>query len=148
MSEKVYRPCVVAVFIRDDGKVLACQREDNHKWQFPQGGQEEGESSKEALYREAREEIGSKDFSILKASEKTVNYDFPKSLTTPITKSFKGQEQTWFLCAFLEGASFEPDKVLTPEFIDFKWTSLSFVLDQIVSWKKEAYLEGLKSLGL
>lgn len=145
---KKYRPCIVAVFKKEDGQVLACQRSDNGAWQFPQGGLEKGETSEEALYREVREEIGTDSFRILKKTEDTFFYDFPTKLGRSLFKHYSGQEQRWFLCSFNEGHFVEKSKIITPEFVDFKWTSVSCVVGQMVSWKREAYLGGLEALGL
>jgi 8-oxo-dGTP diphosphatase len=53
---------VAVGILRDDGKVLACQRKRNAvyplKWEFPGGKVEAGESPAEALRRELREELG------------------------------------------------------------------------------------------
>lgn len=148
MNERGYRPCVLALFQRKDGLVLACQRADTRTWQFPQGGVEEGETEEQALYREMEEEIGSKDFSILKTANSHVRYDFPSKITGNMARSYCGQQQRWFLCSFNEGASFDQSKVITPEFIAFKWASPSFVIGQMISWKFEAYKQGFVELGL
>ncbi len=53
---------VVAALIEDRGKLLACQRRRGAAfellWEFPGGKQEPGESLREALARELREELG------------------------------------------------------------------------------------------
>ena len=52
----------VAVIINDKEEVLISRRsaeqDQGNKWEFPGGKVEEGESSKEALHREIREELG------------------------------------------------------------------------------------------
>ncbi len=146
--EKTYRSCVVGVFLRYDGKILVAKRSDNGAWQFPQGGIEEGETSVEALYREMEEELGVKNFSVLKKSEKIVKYDFPADLKTAIAKKYKGQEQEWFLCILSEGEEPCLERVKTLEFSQVKWESMSFVLKEIVHWKRNSYEKGLLELGL
>jgi len=53
---------VAVGILRDDGKVLACQRRRKGvyplKWEFPGGKVEAGESPADALRRELREELG------------------------------------------------------------------------------------------
>jgi len=53
---------VVAAVILSDGKILACQRHRTDafglKWEFPGGKVRPGETAKEALVRELREELG------------------------------------------------------------------------------------------
>jgi 8-oxo-dGTP diphosphatase len=51
---------VVAALIERDGQVLICQRKTGrhaHKWEFPGGKIEPGESPQQALARELREEL-------------------------------------------------------------------------------------------
>ena len=50
-------------------------------WQFPQGGIDEGESPKEALFRELKEEIGTDEVEILCECPKWIAYDFPKTIS-------------------------------------------------------------------
>ena len=53
---------VVAALIEDDGKLLVCQRKRGHRfefmWEFPGGKIEAGETPRDALIRELREELG------------------------------------------------------------------------------------------
>lgn len=53
---------VVAAVIEREGKILVCRRAagDSHpgKWEFPGGKMEPGESPRQALARELREELG------------------------------------------------------------------------------------------
>ncbi len=146
-----YRSCVVGVFRNADGKFLLGKRvgfEDSEVWQFPQGGIEEGEDPKTALYREMQEEIGNKNFTVLAESKEWIYYDFPKSLKAPIAKKYPGQKQIWFFCRYNDGE--HPDLKLASdqEFSELAWHSLEFCLEEVISWKKEAYLLGLKSLAL
>jgi len=60
MEEKITQ--VTAAILRQDGKILICQRDDSGScpllWEFPGGKQEEGESLEECLVRECQEELG------------------------------------------------------------------------------------------
>lgn len=53
---------VCGIVLRDDGKMLICQRGDGRAlagmWEFPGGKVEPGESPQQALVRELREELG------------------------------------------------------------------------------------------
>ena len=53
---------VAAVIVRDDGKLLICQRTRGQplplKWEFPGGKIEKGEKPEQALRRELEEELG------------------------------------------------------------------------------------------
>ncbi|MBC61066.1 MAG: RNA pyrophosphohydrolase [Zetaproteobacteria bacterium] len=148
MINKPYRSCILAVFINAKKKVLVGQRSDLKNWQFPQGGVDKGETEKQALFREMKEEIGSDQFSIISQAPKLVSYKFPLDLKAPITKRFIGQEQRWFLCQFDKGFSFDLKKASSPEFTALEWVDLDFVFSNIVSWKQEAYQQGLKLLQL
>lgn len=69
---------VVAAIIQDGDKILATQRgygEFKDGWEFPGGKIEEGESPKQALVREIREELDT----LIEVGEliDTVEYDYP-----------------------------------------------------------------------
>jgi 8-oxo-dGTP diphosphatase len=53
---------VAALILKDDGKILVCQRTRHQvmplKWEFPGGKIEEGEQPRDALRRELDEELG------------------------------------------------------------------------------------------
>ena len=61
-SELPVRFGAVAIIPRDDGKMLVIRRSQHvlapHKYCFPGGGIEEGETEEEAVMRELREELG------------------------------------------------------------------------------------------
>ena len=70
---------VVAAIIIDNGKVFATQRgygEFKDGWEFPGGKIEEGETAREAIVREIREELDTE----IQVEELlgTVEYDYPK----------------------------------------------------------------------
>ena len=72
---------VVAAIIIDNGKVFATQRgygEFKDGWEFPGGKIEEGETAREAIVREIREELDTE----IQVEEllDTVEYDYPKSM--------------------------------------------------------------------
>ena len=55
----MYRPNVAGLLVREDGKLLVCERSrQKGAWQFPQGGIDPGETATEAVKREVREEVG------------------------------------------------------------------------------------------
>ncbi|MCX6119892.1 MAG: RNA pyrophosphohydrolase [Proteobacteria bacterium] len=143
-----YRPCVVGVFTNAEGRVLVCERSDvAGAWQFPQGGIEPGEMALNALYREMKEELGCDDFKVICQSPLDVRYKFPENLESKIKKKWIGQSQIWFKLVFLPNCA--PDMSQADgEFQDYKWVTVEESLEHIVSWKKNAYMEGLKEIGL
>ncbi len=148
MADKPYRPCVVGVFRNQQGLLLVGRRSDLPAWQFPQGGIDSGEIPEEALYREMLEELGCDKFRILYASSHTITYDFPADLSTRVSRRYRGQRQYWFLCEFSADARPDLSKASSREFDDLGWISREEILGQIIAWKKQAYLDGLKALNL
>ena len=95
-----YRPNVAMVVINSMNKVLICRRKNTRTWQFPQGGIDNGEDIKKAMYRELSEEVGlsKDDVSLVGESKGTITYDIPKTIRSKVLGGkFKGQEQKWFL---------------------------------------------------
>lgn len=143
-----YRPCVIAVIQDDRGLILAGERADYPgSWQLPQGGIEAGEEPLNALFRELQEELGANSVTIEKKLPKRITYDFPNDLKDKMKTNYKGQAQCWFLakpnhdfCPNLEASD--------GEFRAYKWITAEVLLEGIVSWKKDAYQQGLRSLGV
>lgn len=143
-----YRKCVVAVVKNDRDLFLVGERADTtNSWQFPQGGIDGQELPRSAVIRELSEEIGCSNLTILQESAEWITYDFPSDLNVPITKKYRGQSQRWFLLSFNDGAV--PDLTKAEgEFQSLAWKPLSEILAGIVYWKRDAYRQGLHSLGL
>ena len=94
----LYRPCVLAVIVNQDNKILVGERADKPGvWQMPQGGVDAGETDEQALFRELAEEIGTSEAEVIKKLDDRISYDFPKDLPSDIIKRYKGQKQAWFL---------------------------------------------------
>jgi putative (di)nucleoside polyphosphate hydrolase len=147
-KDKPYRPCVVGVFRDATGQVLVGKRRNLDSWQFPQGGIDSGESPEEALYREILEELGNNRFRILYASSKTITYDFPVDLHSKISHKFRGQRQYWFLCEYAPNQQPNLDYASSKEFDSLRWISPLEAVTGIISWKKQAYLDGMQALGI
>ena len=86
MSKKdLYRPNVAMIIVSNNypkkKEIFIAQRNDlSDVWQFPQGGIDEGEEVKEALFREMKEEIGTKKAKIIAEYPEWISYDFPPKI--------------------------------------------------------------------
>jgi putative (di)nucleoside polyphosphate hydrolase len=135
--------------MNDKGLFLVGERFDNSgAWQFPQGGIEEGEDPEEGLMRELAEELGDGCVDIIKRAPQPVAYHFPQHVDWPIAKKYCGQQQTWFLARYRPGHGPDLEKAKDREFRQLAWKSKQEIIDGIIEWKRECYIEGLKGLGL
>ena len=145
-----YRPNVAMVVINSMNKVLICRRKNTRTWQFPQGGIDNGEDIKKAMYRELAEEVGlsKADVSLVGESEGTITYDIPKTIRSKVLGGkFKGQEQKWFLLKLKkDNSEIKLDNEAFPEFDKYEWVSFWQPLNRIVDFKREAYREALSEL--
>ena len=138
------------VVINSMNKVLICRRKNTRTWQFPQGGIDNGEDIKKAMYRELSEEVGlsKDDVSLVGESEGTITYDIPKTIRSKVLGGkFKGQEQKWFLLKLKkDNSEIKLDNEAFPEFDKYEWVSFWQPLNRIVDFKREAYREALSEL--
>ena len=145
-----YRPNVAMVVINSTNKVLICRRKNTRTWQFPQGGIDNGEDIKKAMYRELSEEVGlsKDDVSLVGESESTITYDIPKTIRSKVLGGkFKGQEQKWFLLKLnKDNCEIKLDNEDFPEFDKYEWVSFWQPLNRIVDFKREAYRKALSEL--
>ena len=147
MPSSDYRPCVCAVFVATDGKILLAERADRDgAWQLPQGGVDKGETAEQALFREMEEELGCEHFEILKTSDAKIRYRWAPGMKGH--KNYVGQEQTWFLTQFLDGHGPDLENAKDREFQSWKWSTPQEAIDTIAEFKREAYIQGFRSLGL
>lgn len=147
-----YRPNVGIILSAWDGRLLWARRIGQDAWQFPQGGIQEDETPKQALYRELHEELGLKPehVQIIDSTRGWLRYKLPKNLIrhdcVPVCI---GQKQVWFLLRLLA-----PEKQVRldlseePEFDHWRWVDYWHPLSEVVSFKRKVYrqaLEGLQS---
>ena len=52
MEAILYRPNAGIIIFNKEGQLLWCKRKTGDGWQFPQGGIDEGETPKNAIYRD------------------------------------------------------------------------------------------------
>lgn len=138
-----YRPNVAILLVREDGRLLICERQKvKGAWQFPQGGVDEGETLEEALKREVLEEIGvqpsSYDILDMKGGYR---YVYPPTVKKKKKKGwYDGQEQTYYRC-LLHDKKAKIDVDQKPkEFRDYKWIEpKEFRLKWLPAFKHEVY---------
>jgi putative (di)nucleoside polyphosphate hydrolase len=126
---------------RGDGKVLAFERSDfRGAWQLPQGGIENGETAKQAAWRELEEEtgLGRDDVRMVGEYDGWTVYQWPKAMRR---NERLGQVHRWFF--------FEPlHDTITPhpdgkEFCDWKWMSVPSLIKRVVDFRREPYRQVL-----
>jgi putative (di)nucleoside polyphosphate hydrolase len=146
-SEKRYRPNVAAVIVSCEYPLncsifIALRYDIEGAWQFPQGGIDEGESPKEALFRELKEEIGTKKVEIIAEYPEWLSYDFPQKIVERMYP-YDGQMQKYFLVRLKKSANINL-KTKHPEFTEYKFVDFNEVLDSIIYFKKPIYKKVLE----
>ncbi len=143
MSKKgSYRPNVAMIIVSDKypekKEIFIAQRNDIQDiWQFPQGGIDQGEEVKEALFREMKEEIGTDDANIVAEYPEWISYDFPAKIASKM-KPYIGQTQRYFLMKLGNNALININ-TKHPEFMDYKFVSVDEVLSLTAHFKKPVY---------
>jgi putative (di)nucleoside polyphosphate hydrolase len=146
-KEKNYRPNVAAIVLSasypDKCEIFIASRVDiKDAWQFPQGGIDEGEKPKEALFRELKEEIGTDEIEIIAEYPGWVSYNFPPSVAKKMTP-YDGQTQKYYLVKLKKGAKINIDTKL-PEFSEYKFVERDKLNDYITFFKRTVYKKVLK----
>ena len=146
-SKKNYRPNVAAIILSSSYpakcEVFIASRIDvEDAWQFPQGGIDEGETPKDALFRELKEEIGTNEVDIVAQYPDWVSYDFPPSVASRMAP-YDGQTQKYFLVKLRKGAKIDIETEL-PEFSQFKFVKSENLNDYITFFKRTVYKKVLK----
>jgi len=141
-KEDTYRPNVAMIIVSSNypetKEIFIAQRNDLLDiWQFPQGGIDNGEEVKEALFRELEEEIGTLDAEIVGEYPEWISYDFPEKIAKKM-KPYKGQTQRYFLMKLGSDAKINLE-TKHPEFMDYKFVSVDDVLDFTAHFKKPVY---------
>ena len=144
-----YRPNVAILLVREDGRLLICERiKVKGAWQFPQGGVDEGETLEEALKREVEEEIGllPESYDILEMKG-GYRYVYPSALKKKKKRKgwFDGQEQTYYRCLLHDKKAKICIDREPREFRDTKWIEPGdFNLKWLPEFKREVYTRVMK----
>ncbi len=142
-KEKTYRPNVAAIVLSSkypfSSEIMVANRIDikEEAWQFPQGGIDEGESPKDALFRELKEEIGTDEVDIIAEYPEWISYEFLNKNAKKMYP-FDGQTQKYFLVKLQQGAEINL-KTKIPEFMAYKFIAYDEVMETISKIKKPIY---------
>tara|TARA_B100001029_G_scaffold62027_1_gene50205 strand:- start:331 stop:807 length:477 start_codon:yes stop_codon:yes gene_type:complete len=141
MDKKNYRRGVGIIIVNNSGQFFLGKRIGAEAWQFPQGGIDEGEKPKEALYRELHEETGLMENKVdmLAMSNKWLVYKIPHTFQRS-KKKFDGVMQKWFLLK-LTGSNDDIDlnAVSHAEFDAWKWADKDTAIKSVIRFKRAVY---------
>jgi len=141
MNGKNYRKGVGIIIVNPEGQFFLGKRIGAEAWQFPQGGIDEGEAPKDALYRELYEETGLKReaVKILDVSKKWLVYHIPHVFQRS-KKRYDGAMQKWFL---LKLTGTDGDINLNAfdhaEFDAWKWSDKDTAIKSVIKFKRKVY---------
>ena len=146
-SKKNFRPNVAAIILSSKYpqkcEIFIASRIDiSNAWQFPQGGIDDGESIKEALFRELEEEIGTRDVEIIAEYPTWVSYEFQPIIAQKMYP-YDGQKQKYYLVKLKKGAKININTE-TPEFSEYKFVSSKEIYEHITFFKRTVYKQVLK----
>jgi len=150
-DDRAYRPCAGAMLINVSGLVFVGQRQDQTApaWQMPQGGIDAGETPREAVLRELREETGAARAKIIAEAAEWLYYDLPADLARRAWSGrYRGQKQKWFALRFTGGdddidLGDGPDA----EFTDWKWVEMQALPSLTVDFKRALYERLVREFG-
>ncbi len=146
-SKNIYRPNVAAIVVSSAYpkriEILVAERSDMPGvWQFPQGGIDEGEKPKEALFRELLEEIGTDKVEVIAKYPNWISYDFPAHVAHNM-KPFSGQRQRYFLVRLKKKAIIDLNAYKHQEFTQYRFASLDEVMGLVSDFKRPVYEEAV-----
>jgi putative (di)nucleoside polyphosphate hydrolase len=146
MKEKNYRPNVAAIILSpnypEKCEIFIASRNDiKDAWQFPQGGIDEGEMTREALKRELIEEINTDDIEIVAEHPEWISYDFPETIAKKMYP-YDGQKQKYFLVRLKSLKNLNLNTKV-PEFSEYKFVEYKYIYDYITYFKRNVYKQVL-----
>ena len=145
-SPSDYRAGVGIVLVNSHGLVFSGRRRDNrdHPWQMPQGGLQEGETPRQAVFREVREELGTDAVSILEFRPDWLCYDYPAPDSSRRATLYRGQRHLWYLLR-LDGTDHDIDiDGANGEFSAWRWSTPAEIIDEAVPFKQPAYRQVMR----
>ena len=139
-----YRPGVGIMLLNSRGEVFVGRRPDvnDDAWQMPQGGIDDGESPRQAAFRELKEEIGTDDADVIAESRRWFRYDVPPELARKKWGGrWSGQKQKWVVMLFKGSDSEINLSTEHPEFDAWRWVAVKNLPELAVSFKRQLYLD-------
>jgi len=145
-----FRPNVGIILTNDQGLVFWARRIGQDAWQFPQGGIDENESPREALYRELAEEVGLEPEHVVLIGSTTrwLRYHLPRHLIRRHHRPVCiGQKQLWFMLRLVGSeADVRLDAGDKPEFDHWRWVDYWRPASEVVFFKRQVYRRALREL--
>jgi putative (di)nucleoside polyphosphate hydrolase len=142
-----YRPGVGVMLIDSIGRVFVGKRIDviEEAWQMPQGGIDGNETPIIAAMRELLEELGTANVEVVAESGRWLQYELPSSLHGRAWDGrWRGQRQKWFLMQFVGDDREINVATEHPEFSAWRWIAPERLVELIVSFKRQLYLDVLE----
>jgi putative (di)nucleoside polyphosphate hydrolase len=151
IDEDGFRANVGIILTNDTGRVFWAGRAGRSGWQFPQGGILQGESPREAMFRELEEEIGltHEDVCVLGATRGWLRYRLPRRYIRQHSRPVcVGQKQRWYLLRLIS----DEDRVRFdccdhPEFDRWCWVNWWQPVNDVIYFKRRVYLRALREFG-
>ena len=143
---KNFRRCAGAVVFNKERKILVGSRIEckTTAWHFPQGGIETGESPEEAARRELFEETNISSVDLVCVAKTSIRYEFTDDIKQNFHKRgiFNDGQDIYFVLFYFHGKNSEINvHTEIPEFKKYKWADFTFAVENVVDFKKEAYLK-------
>lgn len=151
-----HRPNVGIVLFNAEGLTWIGRRGDvahARRWQWPQGGVDDGEDLEAAARRELAEETGITSADYLARTEDWITYDFPPGVIARDKRlgrrGWLGQKQIWFAFRFT-GTEAEINLFADgePEFDQWRWETLERVIDVAAPFKQDVYRRVVAAFGV
>lgn len=150
-----YRACVGIFLLNGSGQVFIGSRHkdqydegnlpNEHPWQMPQGGVDEGEDLIHAARRELYEETSILSAELLGETPEWLTYDLPEEVIgIALRGKYRGQKQKWFALRFTGDEAeinvLKPgDGAFSSEFSAWRWEQAERLPELVVPFKRPVY---------